>query len=180
MTPSLLPLLPVLLLGEAGPVDASPERCSVRGPFAEAGYQWPDSQLEGFIQDAEVIVRVTALDELPGTRELSGKEIYWPRVRFQIDEIYKGALPADTLSLQGALVEGDDFNTGTVPYRIVRPSGQRGSCYTNEYTLAGQYLILLKDYGRGLQIAGGPLAPINEQIHGLEDPWVEWVRERIQ
>jgi hypothetical protein len=31
----------------------------------------------------------------------------------------------------------------------------------------------------GLSIQWAALAPLNEQVRGHDDPWVNWVRERV-
>jgi hypothetical protein len=71
----------------------------------------------------------------------------------------------------------DDFNPAPVPYPAVRPAGQRGSCFAEEYRRGGEFLLLLKRTAGHLTPYWAALAPTNEQIRGADDRWVRWVRE---
>ena len=102
------------------------------------------------------------------------------RIQFKVLEVIRGERP-DRLMLYGALVETDDFNDHTPPYDFVRPNGRSGTCFASSYRLGGQYLLMLKrDRNRELSIYWYPLAPVNEQIHSADDPWIIWVRKEAQ
>jgi hypothetical protein len=78
-------------------------------------------------------------------------------------------------------VARDDFNSGTVPYQMVRSAGQRGDCHAREYRAEAEYLLLLQQLGvEGLSAHWKPLAPFNEQLRGPDDPWLIWVREVVR
>lgn len=91
-----------------------------------------------------------------------------------------GATEGGDLVFPGTIVEQSDFNEGSVPYQMVRPSGQRGDCYAREYRVDGEYLFLLRDDEGTLTPYWVPLAPTNEEIRGEDDPWVAWVRDRLE
>jgi len=143
------------------------------------GYFWPLAKIRRFVNSAEVIVRVRAVDsvtvEVPPEGGWYGKA----QVTFTILQTLKGPRIASDLTLPGAIVDHDDFNRLSVPYRMVRPSGQRGSCFTGEYKLGGEYLLILRTQNGSLTPYWAPLAPLNEQIRGADDPWVQWVRAQI-
>jgi hypothetical protein len=72
-----------------------------------------------------------------------------------------------------------DFNRA-MPYQFVRASGTRGDCFAHEYRLGAQYLLLLQDTPRPNVLYWWALGPANEQLHGNDDPWLAWVRERVR
>jgi hypothetical protein len=85
------------------------------------------------------------------------------------------------ISFSGVLVEQEDLRDGPIPYQMVRPAGQRGNCFATEYRPGAEYLLLLSRSDRaGLTPYWAPLAPLNEQIRGPDDPWVAWVREQLE
>lgn len=178
---ALLSVIATAMIGPlATPAVEGPERCSVSSLRDNPdGYHWPVERVEAFVASAEHIVQVTALWETPDSLAVRDTVIEWPRTTFRIDEQMKGELDGSTLQLRGRVVEEDDFNPNPVPYQIVRPSGQRGMCYTDEYREGGRYLLMLVRGDGELTHRIAPLAPTNEQIRGPGDPWVEWVREQI-
>jgi hypothetical protein len=103
----------------------------------------------------------------------------YTQVHFEVLEVLKGESVAQEVTVAGALVEGDDFNRSIVPYRIVRSAGQRGDCFAKEYKRNGEYLLLLRRQAGFLTPYWAPLAPLNEQVQGQDDPWVRWVRSEI-
>lgn len=86
-------------------------------------------------------------------------------IRFRTIEVLQWPDPAETLggpfpdrfTWSGTVVGTDDFNELPVPYGMVRPSGQRGSCYTSEYRIGGEYLFLLIRRGNDLTPHWSPL-----------------------
>ena len=156
-------------------IDAATHRCSVMVLRYQDGYRYTEGQIHQFVLDTDAVVRAVAVDSIAALPyEYRG----W--TRFRPTEILRGPFPNRDFWLQGDLVDGDDFNEGPVPYRMVRPAGQRGDCFASEYRLGGEYLLLLKKDTGGLLTAWwAPLAPLNEQISGPEDPWLRWVRERL-
>lgn len=166
-------LRPVSARGAA--IEAAERRCSVRVLRYQDGYRYTEGQIRQFVWETDAVVRAVAVDSIAALPyEYRG----W--VRFRPTEILRGPFPNREFWLQGDLVDGDDFNQDPVPYRVVRPAGQRGDCYASEYRLGGEYLFLLKKDAGGLLTAWWvPLAPLNEQISGVQDPWLRWVRERL-
>jgi hypothetical protein len=161
-----------------GPPVPEPASCSVeelrRNPD---GYHWPLTRIEQLVDEAPVIVRAVATgvaaDPAPGSS-------LYP-IRFSILEILRGSVAEDELILVGRLVDEDDFNPGDAPYQIVRPSGQRGDCFTDEYRIGAEYFLLLEERSGKLTPHWNryPLAPTNEQVRGGSDPWVLWVKSRV-
>ena len=145
----------------------------VLGCFAISGHP------QSWVRDADVIVRVRALEAssvasdsvaAPGTSAL---------VRFEILEVLKGGEGLFTLSVPGTLGGGSDFNDRTVPYGIVRPGGRGGGCFARNYETGGEYLLLLNRSEGQLTPYWVPLAATNEQVRGADDPWVVWVRSEL-
>lgn len=156
----------------------APVPCSVEELRQSPDYRYRIERIQEFLDSAAVIVRAVAVG--PADVADSGRTRNNPTIiSFVIQESLRGAELSDTLLLPGVVVDRDDFNTGTVPYTLVRPSGQRGSCYTLEYRQGAEYLLVLRESRRGLTPYWKPLAPFNEQIHGPDDPWATWVRQQV-
>jgi hypothetical protein len=125
------------------------------------------------VRTADVIVRATAGEYVSSPVHGRGP------IRFHVVEVIRGnALPAE-LALPGELVFEDDFNARTVPYDAVRPNGLRGTCYAWQYRTGEQYLLMLKHNSNGLTAQWYALAPVNEQLHSSDDPWLLWVRAQV-
>jgi len=100
-------------------------------------------------------------------------------ITFEVLERLRGADSLTFVVFEGELATRDDFNTGSVPYVSVRSSGQRGSCFAMDYRFGAEYLLLLRVEEGVLSPYWWPLAPLNEQVRGPDDPWVVWVRNRM-
>jgi hypothetical protein len=127
------------------------------------------------VRNADVIVRATALGySAPPGNNRKGS------IRFNAVEVIRGdALPE--LILDGELVDWDDFNGHSSPYEVVRPNGLSGTCYAWQYRTGAQYLLMLKKATTGgLTVNWYALAPVNEQLRSPEDPWLLWVRARVE
>jgi hypothetical protein len=120
------------------------------------------------VDSADRIVRATAVSADTRAQTVTFAPSEWIRT---------GETADSTLTLNGIAVAHDDFNDGKVPYRLVRPAGRRGSCFALEYRLGAQYLLLLSSHPLPNTIQWWPLAPVNEQLRGDEDPWLTWVRQ---
>jgi hypothetical protein len=165
--------LTLVLIGSA---DADPVRCRVGALHVEYNPErvWPVEDVRGFVREASAVVRAVATRA--EARPLTpGSEPGWGTVHFRVVETIRGSVPAE-LSLEGRVVDQDDFNSGSVPYRFVRSSGTRGDCFAREYRIGAEYLFLLKETAGRLTPHWWPLGPTNEQITGEADPWVVWVR----
>jgi hypothetical protein len=101
-------------------------------------------------------------------------------IEFEVIRVVKGDDVPDAVTLPGYLCECDDFNDQPVPYHFVRPSGRAGSCYSDKYKKDGLFLIFLKRQGSGFTVDWDALAPLNEQLHSLDDPWIGWVSAEVE
>jgi hypothetical protein len=100
-------------------------------------------------------------------------------IRFKVIESLRGGFTSEVV-LPGYLSDTDDFNEQPPPYTFVRPNGRRGSCFANTYRAGGQFLLFLKNTPTGEQTVNWyALAPVNEQIHSISDPWLTWVRAEV-
>lgn len=143
--------------------------CSVRDLQESPDYMWRIERVEANVDSATRIVRVRAVRADSAGHTIS----------FEPEEWIRGAASPELIVLPGIAVDEDDFNTHAVPYRTVRPSGQRGSCGTEEYRIGAQYLLLFRD-GTGFSpLYWWPLGPVNEQLRGENDLWLVWVRARV-
>jgi len=134
-------------------------------------------QAHSWIDNATLVVRARALS--PESSAARGAR---SQVRFQVEEVLKSnATPMPTaISLDGRTAERDDFNKRPVPYDYVRPSGLMGSCFADEYRPGADYLLLLVESKPGVfSTHWAPLLPVNEPLHGTDDPWLAWVRARV-
>lgn len=167
------------------PETAAREACSVRELRNSLGYRYGVERIEDFVDSATLVVRARAdrLDSLVRNRPASATRpetsYTVPAVRFTVLETLRGNISDTGLALVGTLVDRDDFNPLPVPYQMVRMAGQRGDCFASEYRAGGEYLLLVRDTWYGPTARWAPLAPLNEQIHGPADPWLEWVRARL-
>ena len=154
-------------------------RCSVGELRRSSEYKWSPERIADVVDSAQVIVLAEAVgsDRVPITRGDSTS--WWPGVRFAIVQALRGHAPVE-LVLLGDTASRDDFNPEPVPYRIVRRSGQRGNCYAWEYKIGARYLLLLREHRGVLTAQWWPLAPLNEQVRDDLDPWVQWVRQRVE
>lgn len=125
--------------------------CRVRTLVDQPGYRYTVEQIRHLVGSAEVIVRAEAVDSFRVFRAYPPEPKDTPMlerlvvghhdlVRFRTIEVLRWPDPAEILGdrsracspCPGPLSTPDDFNTLPVPYGMVRPSGQRGSCYTSE------------------------------------------------
>jgi hypothetical protein len=136
------------------------------------------SNLE-MVRSADAIIRATAVGYASPPTE-PGK---WtpgtprPKVRFKVLENVRGPAISE-LVLPGILVNTDDFNDQPPPYTGVRPGGQGGNCFAESYRSGGQFLLFVKKTRTGEPtVYWYALAPVNEQLHSDDDPWLIWVRK---
>lgn len=166
-----------LLIGQP----PAPDRCTLSNLRSNPeGYQYRLAEIQRFVAEADVIARVTAIDSLP-LPVIDDRPWAWKgsAIGFTVDELLRGPDSLQRITLEGRFVDRDDFNPRPVPYRLVRRAGQRGDCYAREYRKGASYLLLLKADATGLGTGWGPLAPVNEQLRGPDDPWLQWVREEM-
>ena len=154
----------------------APGTCSVGELRQNDRYEYRVERIREFIDSASVIVRARAVSTLVPASSSAGGDAD-PRVTFEILERIREPDSLRRIVLRGIGVLNDDFNRDTVPYRMVRPAGQRGDCYAREYRLHAEYLLILGTRAGELTPHWKPLAPFNEQVRGQDDPWVMWVRE---
>jgi hypothetical protein len=136
------------------------------------------------VREADAIVRVIAENYTVAPKapiSSTGFDVESDsRIRFKLLEVVRGKVPGD-LVLPGVLVDMDDFNDQVPPYNLVRPAGRRGSCFASSYRSGGQFLLMLKKRSDGIfTLNWYPLAPVNEQLHSTDDPWLLWVRKQAK
>jgi len=125
-------------------------------------------------QVSEYIIRATAVGNLESPANVDS------RITFAVEEVLKGDSLDSTITLRGYLNDKDDFNDHPVPYTFVRPGGRGGSCFARSYKQGAQYLLFLKKTPDGFAVEINALAPVNEQLHSAEDPWVYYVKGLIE
>jgi hypothetical protein len=135
------------------------------------------------VREADAIVRVAAGDYTVAPKGPTSPTSFAvkmdSRIRFKVLEVVRGKV-AGELILPGVLVDADDFNDRSPPYNSVRPDGRSGSCFANSYRSGGQFLLMLKKRGNEFTLDWYPLAPVNEQLHSVDDPWLVWVRKQAR
>src|ERR1044071_1453622 len=160
----------LLLIGGYALLPAMPANACSRGPLSFS---------ELFVADA--IVRVTAVkySAEPKDPNIVTTGVPDSTVEFKVEEILKGDGVAESLMLNGYLSSKDDFNDTPVPYRFVRSNGRAGSCFANTYKQGAQFLLFLKKTEKGYTSDISALGPTNEQLHSATDPWLLWVKVRL-
>ena len=159
--------------------DPPMRRCSI-GELRNnpEGYFWPLSNIRSFIGDAELIVRARAVGVGPAQPlQMLGRPD--ASIQFNVLEVLRGDRSATQLFVPGDSTSLDDFNGTAVPYRMVRAGGQHGNCFATAYKIGAEYLLLLRRKNGVFNPYWAPLAPLNEQVTGRDDPWVDWVRQQI-
>jgi len=133
-------------------------------------------------QIAVHIVRATAIEyvQSPSDPDVRTTGIPDSKVAFRVDEVLKGDSLTGLIVLHGYLNDKDDFNDHPVPYRIVRRGGRAGSCFANTYKQGAEFLLFLKRTADGFTVNIDPLAPVNEQLHSSDDPWVYYIKGLIE
>jgi hypothetical protein len=135
------------------------------------------------VDNADVIVRARAVEyeTPPAHTTIRAVGVADSIVRFQVVEVIRGDAPSK-VTLHGYLTQSDDFNDQKAPYTFVRPGGRGGMCFANTYRQGAEYLLFLKRSGatHDLTVNWAALAPVNEELHDGEDPWVVWVRDRAK
>ncbi len=131
------------------------------------------------VTDADVVIRARALEYKtePANPHLWTTGVPDSLVSFQVPETVRGETP-QKLALHGYFTQRDDFNDQKAPYTFVRPGGRGGSCFANSHRQGAEYLLFLKrEKASGeLTVNWAALAPVNEQLHAFDDPWLIWVR----
>ncbi len=100
-------------------------------------------------------------------------------IDFEVLEVLKGPAVPGVVRILGTLVDQDDFNEQPVPFTFVRRGGRSGNCFAFGYRSDREYLLFLRPGKESLTPYWAPLAPINEQIRGSQDPWVTWVKRQV-
>ena len=127
------------------------------------------------VRGAEVIVRATAAEYA-----IPPDAGHFGTIRLKVVEVIRGK-PLSELTLFGELIDQDDFNRGPSPYQGPRPSGLAGSCYAFLYRPGAHYPLMLKKDAQGkLTPDWYPISPVNEQLHGDDNPWLIWVRQQVK
>lgn len=129
---------------------------------------------------AEVIVRATAVRRVaPAAPSSDIMAAAYSGVEFKVEEVLRGADVPAGIALAGSLVDFDDLNETPVPYKLVRKGGRGGSCYAHTYKQGAQFLLFLKKTAGGYTSDISPLGPTNEQLRSETDPWLLWVKARL-
>jgi hypothetical protein len=65
---------------------------------------------------------------------------------------------------------------------IVRQSGREGSCHAHDYRPSAECLLVLRKATGDFSWTTRwyPLGPVNEQLRGVDDPWLLWARDRLK
>ena len=157
--------------------------CSVRELGDDPRYEYRPQRIVEFVRRASMIVRARAVrpDSVRLEWQQGGvwRRTGYPGVRFEVLERLAGDSVPDSLTLGGRIVDRDDFNSNSIPYRMVRSAGQRGDCYAQAYRLGAEYLLILNYRSGILTPYWIPLAPLNEQLRGPDDLWLAWVRLQL-
>jgi hypothetical protein len=176
-------IVPVSLLllaavpGASRPAGGTALPCTVGGP----PISFSIARTQNIVGESRVIARATALGEVAPPAEDPRQDATF--VAFSVDEVLRGRGVPDTLRLYGVIREDDAWpqeEETEIPHRsYLRRSG--GTCMAFTYQTGGEYLLLLNPSEHGVRL--DPywmlLAPTNNQIHGADDWWLQWVRLEI-
>lgn len=100
-------------------------------------------------------------------------------VLFQVEHILKGPFTGNTLvdqwgydAFYGRSEEGS--------FTKARPGAYKGSCIAHDYRVGHRYLLFLQAPDDAWRISGPPFTRVNEEVDGLDSPWVVAVSEYIR
>ena len=126
--------------------------------------------------DAILLVKAIAYTGPARDPEYDRDGVPKSRVRFSVLETLKGPWIAEVV-LPGFLNDVDDIDTDRALAGIIRSP----SCYRDMYRQGGTFLLLLRHVADGEYTTRfAALRPTNEQVRPLDDPWVRFVRRRLQ
>jgi hypothetical protein len=154
---------------------------SLYGFSADACSRLSPISREQMFFEADAIVRATAVRYF-----LAPKPNSYPlpmpdsTIEFKVAEVLSGKDIPRTLVINGYLSDKDDFNDHPVPYEFVRPLGRAGMCYASEYKKGAEFLLFLRKEASGWAPYWNALAPTNEQLRSVRDPWLIWARDYIR
>lgn len=105
-------------------------------------------------------------------------------VKFECVSVIRGS-PCDpvenSITLRDGMVTAvEELNVNASVPRLYARHSADASCFARGYKRGGMYLLLLKKQGDDYTPYWEPLAPTNEQVGGLDDPWVRWVESQVQ
>lgn len=131
---------------------------------------------------AEYIVRATAVEysQPPQNPDIRTTGVPDSKVTFKIEEMLKGDSLTGSIVLNGYLSDKDDFNDHIVPYIFVRRGGRAGSCFANTYKQGAQFLLFMKRSDQVFTVNIDALAPVNEQLHTPDDPWMYYIKGLVE
>jgi len=156
------------------------------------GPKHPVAPIKAMVHDADaIVVAVASRTATPDEKSSAGLSVKpgviylgdTNAVTFDVLEVLKGDSVPGPLVISGSLSDHDDFNPDTVPYMHVRGDGEGGSCFAYTYRQGAEFLLILSRNraGRlGPYSIKLPLMPVNEQLHGADDPWLSWVRAQLR
>lgn len=123
---------------------------------------------------ADLIVRAIAVRYSKEAKyeNIGSRRVRQSTIEFKVEEVLNGSDVPQQIILHGYLTDMDDYNDRPVPYDFVRPGGRSGNCFAETYKKDAQFLLFLKQTATGLTVYFDPLAPVNEQLHSSNDPWV--------
>ncbi len=135
------------------------------------------------VRSADAVIRAKVIEYAasPANPRVRTTGVPDSMVRFKVEEVIRG-LDISDLALPGYVVQQDDFNNQQSPYTSARPGALSGSCFANSYREGAEYLLLLKKSAKTgeLTVNWAALAPVNEQLHSSNDPWLLWVRQQAE
>jgi hypothetical protein len=128
-------------------------------------------------REAEAIVVARAVEYVSAPERPAQDGAPQGSIVFDVVKSLKGRSVPTQIVLPGTLTGEDDFNPEPMPYAIVRMQGRGGWCFARTYRQGGLFLLLLQSREGEYTVEWDALAPNNEQLHGLDDPWIDWVHE---
>jgi hypothetical protein len=126
---------------------------------------------EELVKEAQTIVRVRVVGHAHG-----GISVPYGPVSLEVLQRLKGADLSTPLSVLGYTNKYEGPNQSKPPYKFVRPGGQHGNCFAHDYKPGAEYLLFLRE---GTPY-WAPLAAVNEEVKGADDPWVLWVKAALR
>lgn len=125
--------------------------------------------VDAMVEGSDVIVRARVVSSTPD----QGND--WGSIQLEVLDVLKGDWKGGPLVVEGEIRDYPPRpSPHPVPYDMLDCSRAAGcgGCFAYDYKEGAEYLLFLKEGNP----YWAPLSPTNEEVSGLDDPWVLWVK----
>lgn len=130
------------------------------------------------VQEVDAIVLAKSIDRSERTDSCGSTAITERVIDFAILEVFKGDVTDKKVTIDGYL--GFQGRSEEGNFNGARPGAYSGSCIAMDYRLNYKYLLFLDEFKGEWRIGGAPFSRVNEEVDGMNSPWVKAVQTYIR